>query len=272
MDNEYDDYYFFSKSPIVLLVASLVFQILLVLGLVLSRCFAFGDFDISQMFEIYDELNSVVWVFIFMTVYEFFLLKKYVNRVKTGTFRLINTRMYVIFIAVHQIVIGLSMIEGMGSIGEGLFEMLPSLITYCITGPVLLAILLVIGYLIKKQPNYRKNETVNLYRASRKLASILVVFVFAVMGICILLSDYISEAFDFYFLYSTKNEIEVYQIEKTVWYLINFVFLLKYLCMGHGVALAMKYAKNNEPTFLAQIGNDTPIYNNNKPKEEEYNG
>ncbi len=34
MDNEYDDYYFFSKSPIVLLVASLVFQILLVLGLV----------------------------------------------------------------------------------------------------------------------------------------------------------------------------------------------------------------------------------------------
>lgn len=236
---------------LVFFAISIIMQFVIALVFVLENWF---DFDNKFRFDyvIYGGSSSLLtFLMILLIGVELGLCIYYAVKASQRTFMLRDTTAYFIYALVSQFLLGMIIIEALGDIGEGLFEMLGAVAVYYLSAPIFLMLFIALLSFAQRGPVFDANGNVVYRQEYRAVMFVLSVLFFLADGIAISVSGITYYDFDYGFvdMFGWKSApIYLYgESGKPIFYdsIFNVIVIIKYLALGLGVGCAIKSANRN---------------------------
>lgn len=238
-------------------VSLVFFAISIIMQFVIALVFVLENwFDIDNKFRfdymLYSGISSMLTVFMILLIgVELGLCIYYAVKASQRTFMLRDTTAYFIYALVSQFLLGMIIIEALGDIGEGLFEMLGAVAVYYLSAPIFLMLFIALLSFAQRGPVFDANGNVVYRQEYRAVMFVLSVLLFLAVGIAISVSGVTCYDFDYAFvdMFGWKSDpIFLYgESGKPIFYdsIFNAIVIIKYIALGLGVGCAIKSANRN---------------------------
>lgn len=236
---------------LVFFAISIIMQFVIALVFVLENWF---DFDNKFRFDyvFYSGISSILTFFMILLIgVELGLCIYYAVKASQRTFMLRDTTAYFIYALVSQFLLGMIIIEALGDIGEGLFEMLGAVAVYYLSAPIFLMLFIALISFARREPVFDANGNVVYRREYRAVMFVLSVLIFLGVGIAISVSGITYYDFDYGFvdMFGWKSA-PIYlhgESGKPIFYdsIFNAIVIIKYIALGLGVGCAIKSVNRN---------------------------
>lgn len=236
---------------LVFFAISIIMQFVIALVFVLENWF---DFDNKFRFDyvIYGGSSSLLtFLMILLIGVELGLCIYYAVKASQRTFMLRDTTAYFIYALVSHFLLGMIIIEALGDIGEGLFEMLGAVAVYYLSAPIFLMLFIALLSFAQRGPVFDANGNVVYRQEYRTVMFVLSVLFFLAVGIAISVSGITYYDFDYGFvdMFGWKSA-PIYlhgESGKPIFYdsIFNAIVIIKYIALGLGVGCAIKSANRN---------------------------
>lgn len=236
---------------LVFFAISIIMQFVIALVFVLENWF---DFDNKFRFDyvIYGGSSSLLtFLMILLIGVELGLCIYYAVKASQRTFMLRDTTAYFIYALVSHFLLGMIIIEALGDIGEGLFEMLGAVAVYYLSAPIFLMLFIALLSFAQRGPVFDANGNVVYRQEYRAVMFVLSVLLFLAVGIAISVSGITYYDFDYGFvdMFGWKSA-PIYlhgESGKPIFYdsIFNAIVIIKYIALGLGVGCAIKSANRN---------------------------
>ena len=236
---------------LVFFAISIIMQFVIALVFVLENWF---DFDNKFRFDyvIYGGSSSALTFFMILFIgVELGLCIYYAVKASQRTFMLRNTTAYFLYALVSHFLLGFIIINVLGGIGEGLFEMLGGFAVYYFSTLIILVIFILLLSFAQRGPVFDANGNVVYRQEYRTVMFVLSVLIFLAIGITISVSGitYYDIDYEFVDMFGWKSAPIFLHGEsgKPIFYdsIFNVIVIIKYLALGLGVGCAIKSANRN---------------------------
>lgn len=238
-------------ASLVFFAISIILQFVIALVFVLENWF---DIDNKFCFDhmIYGGSSSALTVFMILLIgVELGLCIYYVVKASQRTFMLRNTTAYFIYALASHFLLGFIILNVLGGIGEGLFEMLGGLGVYFLSAPIYLVLFILLLSFAQRGPVFDANGNVVYRQEYKTVMFVLSVLLFLAVGIAISVSGVTYYDFDYGFvdMFGWKSAPIFLHGEsgKPIFYdsIFNAIVIIKYIALGLGVGCAIKSANRN---------------------------
>ena len=230
---------------------SIIMQFVIALVFVLENWF---DFDNKFRFDyvFYSGISSILTFFMILLIgVELGLCIYYSVKASQRTFMLRNTTAYFIYALVSHFLLGMIIVETLGDIGEGLFEMLGGVAVYYLSAPIFLMLFILLLSFAQRGPVFDANGNAVYRQEYRTVMFVLSVLFFLAVGIAISVSGITYYDFDYGFvdMFGWKSA-PIYlhgESGKPIFYdsIFNAIVIIKYIALGLGVGCAIKSSNRN---------------------------
>lgn len=238
-------------ASLVFFAISIIMQFVIALVFVLENWFDIGK-EFGFDYVIYGGTSSTLTVFMILLIgVELGLCIYYAVKASQRTFMLRNTTAYFLYALVSHFLLGMIIVETLGDIGEGLFEMLGGFGVYYLSAPIFLLLFILLLSFAQRGPVFDANGNVVYRQEYRTIMFVLSVLFFLAVGIAISVSGITYYAFDYAFvdMFGWKSApIYLYgESGKPIFYdsIFNAIVIIKYIALGLGVGCAIKSANRN---------------------------
>ena len=230
---------------------SIIMQFVIALVFVLENWF---DFDNKFRFDyvFYSGISSILTFFMILLIgVELGLCIYYSVKASQRTFMLRNTTAYFIYALVSHFLLGMIIVETLGDIGEGLFEMLGGVAVYYLSAPIFLMLFILLLSFAQRGPVFDANGNAVYRQEYRTVMFVLSVLIFLGVGIAISVSEITYCGFDYGFvdMFGWKSApIYLYGgsgIGIFYYNIFNAIVIIKYIALGLGVGCAIKSSNRN---------------------------
>ena len=238
-------------ASLVFFAISIILQFVIALDFVLDNWL---DIDNKFCFDhvIYGGSSSALTFFMILFIgVELCLCIYYAVKASQRTFMLRNTTAYFLYALVSHFLLGFIIINVLGGIGEGLFEMLGGFAVYYFSTLIILVIFILLLSFAQRGPVFDVNGNVVYRQENRTLMFVLSVLIFLAIGITISVSGitYYDIDYEFVDMFGWKSAPIFLHGEsgKPIFYdsILNVIVIIKYLALGLGVGCAIKSANRN---------------------------
>lgn len=238
-------------ASLVFFAISIIMQFVIALVFVLENWFDIGK-EFGFSYVIYGGTSSTLTVFMILLIgVELGLCIYYVVKASQRTFMLRNTTAYFIYALVSHFLLGMIIVETLGDIGEGLFEMLGGFGVYYLSAPIFLLLFILLLSFAQRGPVFDANGNVVYRQEYRTVMFVLSVLFFLAVGIAISVSGITYYDFNYGFvdMFGWKSA-PIYlhgESGKPIFYdsIFNTIVIIKYIALGLGVGCAIKSANRN---------------------------
>lgn len=236
---------------LVFFAISIIMQFVIALVFVLENWF---DIDNKFCFDnmLYSGLSGILTFFMILLIgVELGLCIYYGVKASQRTFMLRDTTAYFIYALVSHFLLGIIIIDVLGDIGEGLFEMLGGLAVYFFSAPIILVLFIVLISFAQRGPVFDANGNVVYRQEYRTVMFVLSVLLFLAVGIAISVSGvtYYDICYGFVDMFGWKSApIFLHgKSGKPIYYdsIFNAIVIIKYIALGLGVGCAIESANRN---------------------------
>ena len=238
-------------ASFVFFAISIILQFVIALVFVLENWFDIGK-EFGFDYVIYGGTSSTLTVFMILLIgVELGLCIYYAVKASQRTFMLRNTIAYFIYALVSHFLLGMIIVETLGDIGEGLFEMLGGIGVYYLSAPIYLMLFILLLSFAQRGPVFDANGNAVYRQEYRTVMFVLSVLFFLAVGIAISVSGITYYDFDYGFvdMFGWKSDpIYLYgESGKPIFYdsIFNAIVITKYIALGLGVGCAIKSANRN---------------------------
>lgn len=238
-------------------VSLVFFAISIIMQFVIAMVFVLDNwFDIDNKFcfdhVIYGGSSSVLtFLMILLIGVELGLCIFYAVKASQRTFMLRNITAYFLYALVSHFLLGFIILNVLGGIGEGLFEMLGGFGVYYFSTLIILVIFILLLSFAQRGPVFDANGNVVYRQEYRTVMFVLSVLIFLAVGIAISVSGitYYDIDYEFVDMFGWKND-PIYlhgESGNPIFYdsIFNVIVIIKYLALGLGVGCAIKSANRN---------------------------
>lgn len=238
-------------------VSLVFFSISIILQFVIALDFVLDNWlDIDNKFcfdqVIYGGSSSVLtFLMILFIGVELGLCIYYAVKASQRTFMLRNTIAYFLYALVSHFLLGFIILNVLGGIGEGLFEMLGGFGVYYFSALIILVIFILLLSFAQRGPVFDANGNVVYRQEYRTVMFVLSVLIFLAVGIAISVSGitYYDIDYEFVDMFGWKSA-PIYlhgESGSPIFYdsIFNVIVIIKYLALGLGVGCAIKSANRN---------------------------
>ena len=238
-------------ASLVFFAISIILQFVIALDFVLDNWL---DIDNKFCFDhvIYGGSSSALTFFMILFIgVELGLCIYYAVKASQRTFMLRNTTAYFLYALVSHFLLGFIIINVLGGIGEGLFEMLGGFAVYYFSTLIILVIFILLLSFAQRGPVFDANGNVVYRQEYRTVMFVLSVLIFLAIGITISVSGitYYDIDYEFVDMFGWKSAPIFLHGEsgKPIFYdsIFNVIVIIKYLALGLGVGCAIKSANRN---------------------------
>ena len=238
-------------ASLVFFAISIIMQFVIALVFVLENWF---DIDNKFCFDhmIYGGSSSALTVFMILLIgVELGLCIYYAVKASQRTFMLRDTTAYFLYALVSHFLFGFIIINVLGNIGEGLFEMLGGFGVYYLSAPIFLLLFILLLSFAQRGPVFDANGNVVYRQEYRTVMFVLSVLFFLAVGIAISVSGITYYDFNYGFvdMFGWKSAPIFLHGEsgKPIYYdsIFNAIVIIKYIALGLGVGCAIKSANRN---------------------------
>lgn len=236
---------------LVFFAISIILQFVIALDFVLDNWL---DIDNKFCFDyvIYGGSSSALTVFMILFIgVELGLCIYYAVKASQRTFMLRNTTAYFIYALASQFLLGIMIVDVLGGIGEGLFEMLGGLAVYFFFAPIFLVLFIVLIGFARRGPVFDVKGNAVYRQEYRTVMFVLSVLLFLAVGIGISVSGitYYDIDYEFVDMFGWKSA-PIYlhgESGNPIFYdsIFNVIVIIKYIALGLGVGCAIKSANRN---------------------------
>lgn len=238
-------------ASLVFFAISIIMQFVIALVFVLENWFDIGK-EFGFGYVIYGGTSSTLTVFMILLIgVELGLCIYYAVKASQRTFMLRDITAYFIYALVSHFLLGMIIVETLGDIGEGLFEMLGGVAVYYLSAPIFLMLFIVLISFARREPVFDANGNVVYRQEYRTVMFVLSVLFFLAVGIAISVSGITYYDFNYGFvdMFGWKSA-PIYlhgESGKPIFYdsIFNAIVIIKYIALGLGVGCAIKSANRN---------------------------
>lgn len=238
-------------ASLVFFAISIIMQFVIALVFVLENWFDIGK-EFGFGYVIYGGTSSTLTVFMILLIgVELGLCIYYAVKASQRTFMLRNTTAYFIYALVSHFLLGMIIVETLGDIGEGLFEMLGGFGVYFFFAPIFLMLFILLLSFAQRGPVFDANGNAVYRQEYRTVMFVLSILFFLAVGIAISVSGITYYDFDYGFvdMFGWKSA-PIYlhgESGKPIFYdsIFNAIVIMKYIALGLGVGCAIKSANRN---------------------------
>lgn len=238
-------------ASLVFFAISIILQFVIALVFVLENWFDIGK-EFGFGYVIYGGTSSTLTVFMILLIgVELGLCIYYAVKASQRTFMLRNTTAYFLYALVSHFLLGFIIINVLGGIGEGLFEMLGGFAVYYFSTLIILVIFILLLSFAQRGPVFDVNGNVVYRQEYRTVMFVLSVLIFLAIGIAISVSGitYYDIDYEFVDMFGWKSA-PIYlhgESGKPIFYdsIFNAIVIIKYIALGLGVGCAIKSANRN---------------------------
>lgn len=238
-------------ASLVFFAISIIMQFVIALVFVLENWFDIGK-EFGFSYVIYGGTSSMLTVFMILLIgVELGLCIYYAVKASQRTFMLRNTTAYFIYALVSHFLLGMIIVETLGDIGEGLFEMLGGFGVYYLSAPIFLLLFILLLSFAQRGPVFDANGNAVYRQEYRTVMFVLSVLFFLAVGIAISVSGITYYDFNYGFvdMFGWKSA-PIYlhgESGKPIFYdsIFNAIVIIKYIALGLGVGCAIKSANRN---------------------------
>lgn len=238
-------------ASLVFFAISIIMQFVIALVFVLENWFDIGK-EFGFDYVIYGGTSSTLTVFMILLIgVELGLCIYYVVKASQRTFMLRNTTAYFLYALVSHFLLGFIILNVLGGIGEGLFEMLGGFGVYYLSAPIFLLLFILLLSFAQRGPVFDANGNVVYRQEYRTVMFVLSVLFFLAVGIAISVSGITYYDFNYGFvdMFGWKSA-PIYlhgESGKPIFYdsIFNAIVIIKYIALGLGVGCAIKSANRN---------------------------
>ena len=238
-------------ASLVFFAISIIMQFVIALVFVLENWFDIGK-EFGFGYVIYGGTSSTLTDFMILLIgVELGLCIYYAVKASQRTFMLRDTTAYFIYALVSHFLLGMIIVETLGDIGEGLFEMLGGIGVYYLSAPIYLMLFILLLSFAQRGPVFDANGNAVYRQEYRTVMFVLSVLFFLAVGIAISVSGITYYDFDYGFvdMFGWKSA-PIYlhgESGKPIFYdsIFNVIVIIKYLALGLGVGCAIKSANRN---------------------------
>lgn len=238
-------------ASLVFFAISIIMQFVIALDFVLDNWL---DIDNKFCFDyvIYGGSSSALTFFMILFIgVELGLCIYYAVKASQRTFMLRNTTAYFLYALVSHFLLGFIIINVLGGIGEGLFEMLGGFAVYYFSTLIILVIFILLLSFAQRGPVFDVNGNVVYRQEYRTVMFVLSVLIFLAIGIAISVSGitYYDIDYEFVDMFGWKSA-PIYlhgESGSPIFYdsIFNAIVIIKYIALGLGVGCAIKSANRN---------------------------
>ena len=238
-------------------VSLVFFAISIIMQFVIAMVFVLDNwFDIDNKFcfdyIIYGGSSSTLTVLMILLIgVELGLCIYYAVKASQRTFMLRDTTAYFLYALVSHFLLGFIILNVLGGIGEGLFEMLGGFGVYYFSTLIILVIFILLLSFAQRGPVFDANGNAVYRQEYRTVMFVLSVLLFLAVGIAISVSGvtYYDIDYEFVDMFGWKND-PIFLNGKSgnpIFYdsIFNVIVIIKYLALGLGVGCAIKSANRN---------------------------
>lgn len=238
-------------ASLVFFAISIIMQFVIALDFVLDNWL---DIDNKFCFDhvIYGGSSSALTFFMILFIgVELGLCIYYAVKASQRTFMLRNTTAYFLYALVSHFLLGFIIINVLGGIGEGLFEMLGGFAVYYFSTLIILVIFILLLSFAQRGPVFDVNGNVVYRQEYRTVMFVLSVLIFLAIGIAISVSGitYYDIDYEFVDMFGWKSAPIFLHGESgsPIFYdsIFNAIVIIKYIALGLGVGCAIKSANRN---------------------------
>lgn len=230
---------------------SIIMQFVIALVFVLENWFDIGK-EFGFGYVIYGGTSSTLTVFMILLIgVELGLCIYYAVKASQRTFMLRDITAYFIYALVSHFLLGMIIVETLGDIGEGLFEMLGGVAVYYLSAPIFLMLFILLLSFAQRGPVFDANGNAVYRQEYRTVMFVLSVLFFLAVGIAISVSGITYYDFDYGFvdMFGWKSA-PIYlhgESGKPIFYdsIFNAIVIIKYIALGLGVGCAIKSSNRN---------------------------
>lgn len=238
-------------ASLVFFAISIIMQFVIALVFVLENWFDIGK-EFGFGYVIYGGTSSTLTVFMILLIgVELGLCIYYAVKASQRTFMLRDITAYFIYALVSHFLLGMIIVETLGDIGEGLFEMLGGFGVYYLSAPIFLLLFILLLSFAQRGPVFDANGNLVYRQEYRTVMFVLSVLLFLAVGIAISVSGITYYDFDYGFvdMFGWKSA-PIYlhgESGKPIFYdsIFNAIVIIKYIALGLGVGCAIKSANRN---------------------------
>lgn len=238
-------------ASLVFFAISIIMQFVIALVFVLENWFDIGK-EFGFGYVIYGGTSSTLTDFMILLIgVELGLCIYFAVKASQRTFMLRDITAYFIYALVSHFLLGMIIVETLGDIGEGLFEMLGGFGVYFFFAPIFLMLFLLLLSFAQRGPVFDANGNAVYRQEYRAVMFVLSVLFFLAVGIAISVSGITYYDFDYGFvdMFGWKSApIYLYgESGKPIFYdsIFNAIVIIKYIALGLGVGCAIKSANRN---------------------------
>ena len=238
-------------ASLVFFAISIIMQFVIALVFVLENWFDIGK-EFGFGYVIYGGTSSTLTVFMILLIgVELGLCIYYAVKASQRTFMLRDITAYFIYALVSHFLLGMIIVETLGGIGEGLFEMLGGFAVYYFSTLIILVIFILLLSFAQRGPVFDANGNVVYRQEYRTVMFVLSVLFFLAVGIAISVSGITYYDFNYGFvdMFGWKSAPIFLHGEsgKPIFYdsIFNAIVIIKYIALGLGVGCAIKSANRN---------------------------
>ena len=238
-------------ASLVFFAISIIMQFVIALVFVLENWFDIGK-EFGFGYVIYGGTSSTLTVFMILLIgVELGLCIYYAVKASQRTFMLRDITAYFIYALVSHFLLGMIIVETLGDIGEGLFEMLGGVAVYYLSAPIFLMLFILLLSFAQRGPVFDSNGNAVYRQEYRTVMFVLSVLFFLAVGIAISVSGITYYDFNYGFvdMFGWKSA-PIYlhgESGKPIFYdsIFNAIVIIKYIALGLGVGCAIKSANRN---------------------------
>lgn len=238
-------------ASFVFFAISIIMQFVIALVFVLENWFDIGK-EFGFGYVIYGGTSSTLTVFMILLIgVELGLCIYYAVKASQRTFMLRDITAYFIYALVSHFLLGMIIVETLGDIGEGLFEMLGGFGVYYLSAPIYLVLFILLLSFAQRGPVFDANGNAVYRQEYRIVMFVLSVLLFLAVGIAISVSGitYYDIDYEFVDMFGWKSA-PIYlhgESGKPIFYdsIFNAIVIIKYIALGLGVGCAIKSANRN---------------------------
>lgn len=238
-------------ASLVFFAISIIMQFVIALVFILENWFDIGK-EFGFDYVIYGGTSSTLTDFMILLIgVELGLCIYYAVKASQRTFMLRDITAYFIYALVSHFLLGMIIVETLGDIGEGLFEMLGGIGVYYLSAPIYLVLFILLLSFAQRGPVFDANGNAVYRQEYRTVMFVLSVLFFLAVGIAISVSGITYYAFDYAFvdMFGWKSA-PIYlhgESGKPIFYdsIFNAIVIIKYIALGLGVGCAIKSANRN---------------------------
>ena len=230
-------------ASLVFFAISIIMQFVIALVFVLENWFDIGK-EFGFDYVIYGGTSSMLTVFMILLIgVELGLCIYYAVKASQRTFMLRDITVYFIYALVSHFLLGMIIVETLGDIGEGLFEMLGGFGVYYLSAPIYLVLFILLLSFAQRGPVFDANGNAVYRQEYRTVMFVLSVLFFLAVGIAISVSGITYYDFDYGFvdMFGWKSA-PIYlhgESGSPIFYdsIFNAIVIIKYYSIGIGCRL-----------------------------------